>query len=144
MGTRDYETRSTFIRVIRLNSRFHWEDWRRRLHTVIGRACRIIRIAVQFSGGLGGDLCNVEGDFLLLSAAFDGHGDVVRCLDGVENLLAALWVIECGAIDRSHQIAGPQPQLVECLPISTRIGTKAPKLSGRAVVRGYCAHDLIQ
>ena len=53
-----------------------------------------IRIALQLLGRLCCDLRDVQGDVLLLSAAFDGHGDVIRGLNGIEDILAALWVIQ--------------------------------------------------
>ena len=53
-----------------------------------------VRLAVQVLGRLGGDLCDVQSDILLLSAAFDGHGHMIRCLNGIEDLLAALRIVQ--------------------------------------------------
>src|ERR1700730_3424575 len=102
------------------------------------------RLAVQVPGRLRRDLRDVQRYFLLLSAALYGHGHVVRCLNGVEYFLTALRVVERRAVDRRDQIARLEPQLVEYLAISTRVGAKAAQFARGAVVRRHGAHDLIE
>ncbi len=89
---------STAVGTIRLN--FHW--W----YSAVAEGCgpggggsggagsRRIRLALEFFGGLCRYLRDVQRDVLLLAAALDGNGDVIGSLDGVEDFLTALWVIQ--------------------------------------------------
>jgi hypothetical protein len=107
----------------------------------------LLLLGLGFPGGWGAplfhDVC-MEMTMPFLSAALEGHGHMVRCLNGIENILATLRVIERGAVDCCDQIARFQPQLIEYLPISARIGAKAAKSAGGVVVRRHGAHDLIE
>src|SRR5208282_4726841 len=100
-------------------------------------------VAVQVPSGLGCDLRDIERDVLLLSAALHGDIDVVRGLNGIEDFLGMLWVVELRAVDGRDQIARPQPQFGEYRLIAARVGAKAAHLAGCTVVRGHCAHDLV-
>src|ERR1700687_5884248 len=71
--------------------------------STIGRS-----IALQIPGGLRGDLGDIEGDVLLLAAAFDGPGHVVRCLDRVEDSLTMLWIVQHRTVDCRDQVPGFQ------------------------------------
>ena len=79
-----------------------------------------------------------------MTAAFDGHRCVVQCLNRIEDLLAALRIVEYGAVDRRHQIARLKAQSIEYLPISAWVGAKASEFAGGTIVRGYNPHDLIE
>src|ERR1700681_1176167 len=49
----------------------------------VGR--RTVCLAVQFLGRLCRDLGDIQRDILLLAAAFDGHGCVIRSLNRIED-----------------------------------------------------------
>src|SRR5258708_39181781 len=109
--------------------------WRRvgRQRRTVG--CRsAIRFALEILGGLCGYLRNVQSDVLFLSAALPCNRDVIGSLDGVEDILTTLWLIQGGAVDGGHQVTGLQAQRPEYRAISSRINSKASQFSGRIVI----------
>ena len=117
---------------------------RRRAGSLAGSRGRRVCVALQILGCLRGDLGDVQGDLLLLTATLDVHGHVVRALDRIEDLLAALRIIEHGSVDRRDQIARLETQFTEYLSISAWVGAKAAQFARRAVVRRDRPHDLIE